>query len=61
MKICRLYISTPDQPFDRALVSEAEQVASELTRNGFPIRVEAHHARLEAPTSYPPLEKLKPA
>jgi ABC-type sugar transport system substrate-binding protein len=45
MKTCGLYISTPEQPFDRALASEAGQVASELTRTGFPIRVEVRHAR----------------
>jgi ABC-type sugar transport system substrate-binding protein len=45
MRLCQIYLNDPEHPFDRALRAEAERTASELTRGGFPIRVEGNHAR----------------
>jgi len=44
-KTCHLYVNDPGHAFDQALKTEAERVAGELTRQGFPIRVELRHAR----------------
>jgi ABC-type sugar transport system substrate-binding protein len=45
---CHLYINSPDHVFDAGLVAEAEQVAGDLTRKGFPIGVEVRYARGDA-------------
>lgn len=42
---CCLHINHPDHVFDKGLKAEAERVAAELTRNGFPIRVELRYGR----------------
>jgi ABC-type sugar transport system substrate-binding protein len=44
-KLCHLHINEPDQIFDKGLKAEAERVAEELTRGGFPIRVELRYGR----------------
>lgn len=44
-KLCHLHINEPDQLFDKGLKDEAERVAGELTRGGFPIRVEVRYGR----------------
>jgi ribose transport system substrate-binding protein len=44
-KLCHLHINEPDHVFDRGLKAEAERVAEELTRGGFPIRVELRYGR----------------
>jgi ABC-type sugar transport system substrate-binding protein len=45
VKLCHLYINTPDHAFDQGLKDEAERVAAELTRQGFPIEVQLRYAR----------------
>ena len=45
MKLCHLYINEPDQFFDQGLKAEAEHVAAELGRAGFPLRVELRYGR----------------
>jgi len=45
MKLCHLYINHPEHAFDRGLKAEAESVAADLTRDGFPIRVELRYGR----------------
>jgi ABC-type sugar transport system substrate-binding protein len=44
-RVCHLYVNDPGHAFDEALKVEAEHVAAELSRQGFPIRVEVRHAR----------------
>jgi ABC-type sugar transport system substrate-binding protein len=44
-RLCHLYINEPEHLFDRGLKAEAELVAGELTRTGFPIRVQVRYAR----------------
>lgn len=44
-KLCHLYVNDPVHAFDQALKAEGERVAAELTRQGFPLRVELRHAR----------------
>lgn len=44
-RLCILYVNDPGHAFEQALQAEAERVAAELTRDGFPIRVELRHAR----------------
>ena len=43
-RLCYLHINSPEHVFDQGLKAEAERVATELTRSGFPLRVEVHHA-----------------
>jgi ABC-type sugar transport system substrate-binding protein len=45
VKLCHLYINTPDHAFDQGLKDEAERVATELTGTGFPIEVRLRYAR----------------
>ncbi len=47
MKLCHLFINTPDLAFDQGLKEEAERVAAELTRLGFPIEVVMRYARAD--------------
>jgi ABC-type sugar transport system substrate-binding protein len=42
---CCLHINDPDHVFDKGLKAEAERVAAELTRSGFPIRVDCRYGR----------------
>lgn len=42
---CCLHINDPDHVFDMGLRAEAERVADDLTRSGFPIRVDVRYAR----------------
>ena len=42
---CCLHINDPDHLFDKGLKVEAERVADELTRSGFPIRVDIRYGR----------------
>jgi ribose transport system substrate-binding protein len=44
VRLCHLYVNNPDNLFERALKAEAEKVASERSRAGFPISVVARHA-----------------
>jgi ABC-type sugar transport system substrate-binding protein len=44
-RTCCLHINHPDHVFDKGLKAEAERVAGELTRSGFPIRVELRYGR----------------
>lgn len=43
-RLCYLHVNSPEHVFDQGLKAEAERVASELTRSGFPLRVEVCHA-----------------
>jgi ABC-type sugar transport system substrate-binding protein len=45
VRLCHLFINTPDHAFDQGLKGEAERVAGELTQLGFPIEVELRYAR----------------
>jgi len=45
---CHLYINAPEHVFDAGLVAEANQVAGDLSRDGFPISVEVRYARGDA-------------
>jgi ABC-type sugar transport system substrate-binding protein len=45
LRLCCLHINEPDHVFDRGLKAEAERVAAELTRSGFPIRVECRYGK----------------
>jgi hypothetical protein len=45
LRLCHLYINTPEHAFDQGLKDEAEQVAADLTRLGFPIEVQLRYAR----------------
>lgn len=42
---CCLHINEPDHVFDKGLKAEAERVAAELTRAGFPIHVDCRYGR----------------
>jgi ABC-type sugar transport system substrate-binding protein len=44
VKLCHLYINEPDHVFDVGLRIEAERVAGELTRAGFPLEVVLRYA-----------------
>jgi ABC-type sugar transport system substrate-binding protein len=44
-KLCHLYVNDPGHAFDQALKAEGDRVAAELSRQGFPIRLEVRHAR----------------
>jgi len=44
-KRCHLYVNDPTHVFDQGLKVEAERIAGELTREGFPIQVELRYAR----------------
>jgi ABC-type sugar transport system substrate-binding protein len=55
-KRCHLYINDPDHAFDRGLKAEAQGVADELTREGFPIRVELRYGRGDEKTQWQQIE-----
>lgn len=42
---CCLHVNHPDHVFDKGLKAEAERVAGELTRSGFPIKVDIRYGR----------------
>jgi len=45
VKACHIYINEPDHDFDRALAAEAERVAEESTKQGFPFAIRMRYAR----------------
>jgi len=53
---CHLFLNDPDHAFDRALKVEAESVAGELAREGFPIRVEVRYGRGDEKTQWQQIE-----
>jgi ABC-type sugar transport system substrate-binding protein len=44
-RLCHLYLNSPEHPFDQALQAQAEGMAAEATRGGFPIAVRVRSAR----------------
>lgn len=55
-KLCHLYVNDPGHAFDEALKAEGERVAAELTRQGFPLRVELRYARGNEPAQQQQIE-----
>jgi ABC-type sugar transport system substrate-binding protein len=60
-RLCHLYINEPDHLFDRGLKAEAELVAEELTRTGFPIRVQVCYGRGNEKTQWQQIENDRQA
>jgi hypothetical protein len=52
VRLCHLYINAPEHLFERGLKAEAELVAGELTRTGFPMRVQVRYARGDDKTQW---------
>jgi len=48
MKACHVYINSPEHAFEKALAAEAQTVAEESARMGFPINVVMRYARGDA-------------
>jgi ABC-type sugar transport system substrate-binding protein len=55
-RLCHLYVNDPGHAFDQALKAEGEQVAGELSRQGFPIDFEVRYARGDDQTQQQQIE-----